>query len=63
MWRDRHDEAWEIIKKLHHEESARAEFTQIVSQAAVDRAESVTFLKMFTKPTWRRRSLLAMFIM
>lgn len=62
------DEAWTIIKRLHHSASdpddafAHAELTQIVRQVEFDRENNVGYIEMFKKPSWRRRSLLAMFI-
>ena len=69
VWKDRREEAWIIMKKLHHDpanssdDDARAEFTQIVRQVDIDKEENPTFYKMFKKPTWRRRSLLVLFLL
>jgi hypothetical protein len=58
-----------VISRLHHdptdplESAARAEHTQIVRQAAHDKAINTSYLEMFRKPSWRRRSLLAMFLL
>lgn len=69
-WQGRRDEAWEGLRKLHYdpvgdpnEEASQAEFQQIVLQVEHDKKENVTFLKMFTAPSWRRRSLTAMFLL
>lgn len=68
MWREKRAEAWEIIRKLHHDPSdpseaaAHAEFTQIVRQVEFDREENTSFYQMFKKPSLRRRSLAAMFL-
>lgn len=69
-WQGRRDEAWEVLRKLHYdpvddpnEEASQAEFQQIVLQVEHDKKENVTFLKMFTVPSWRRRSLTAMFLL
>jgi MFS family permease len=68
-WVDRKDEAWEILRKLHEdprdpdESSARAEFQQIVLQVEYDKQQSVSYIKMFRVPSWRRRSLLAIMLL
>ncbi len=68
VWREKREQAWDIIRKLHHdpsdptEEAARAEFTQIVRQVEFDKEANVSFYQMFKKPSWRRRSLAAMFV-
>ena len=68
VWRRKHAEAWNILRKLHHdasdpaEEAAQAEFNQIVRQVEADKEENPTFLKMLKKPSWRHRSLLVMFL-
>lgn len=58
------------MRKLHYdpvddplEEASQAEFQQIVLQVEHDKKENVTFWKMFTVPSWRRRSLVAMFLL
>ncbi len=63
VWQGKREQAWDILKRLHHDPSspsdadARAEFTQIVRQFELDKEDTVTFLKMFQKPSWRRRSI------
>ncbi|GFF77997.1 probable metabolite transport protein CsbC [Aspergillus lentulus] len=65
----RNDEAWEVVHTLHRDptdfedEAARAEFTQIIRQTDYDKELGYGYMKMFTRPSWRRRSLLAMFLM
>ncbi|KAL6246482.1 hypothetical protein RBB50_006719 [Rhinocladiella similis] len=62
------DEAWEVLKKIHRDpsdaddSSARAEFTQIVRQVEFDKSMKSGYIEMFRKPSWRKRSLLALFI-
>ncbi|KIV93515.1 hypothetical protein PV10_04726 [Exophiala mesophila] len=69
IWRNELDEAWRILKRLHHDpecstdEDARTEFTQIVRQVDVENEEKATFIQMFKKPSWRRRSLLVLFLL
>ncbi|KAH8704794.1 general substrate transporter [Talaromyces proteolyticus] len=64
----RKEEAWGILQKIHHdptdpqETAAHAEFIQIQRQIEFERAEEVSYLKMLTKPSWRKRSLLAFFV-
>jgi hypothetical protein len=63
------EEAWEVIKHLHmspsdpSDDSARAEFTQIVRQVEHDKEEAAGFIAMFKRPTWRRRSLITLFLL
>ena len=68
IWKDRREEALQLLKKLHHDPSdpsengAVAEFTQIVRQVDLDRETSSSFYQLFKRPTWRRRALSAMFL-
>ncbi len=61
-------EAWEVIRRIHHDPTdpgdtaAHAEYTQIVRQVEFDKEQPGGYIEMFRKPSWRRRSLLAMFI-
>lgn len=63
VWRGKTEEAWKIIKRLHHDPlnpsdaDASAEFTQILRQVEMDKEDNPTFWKMFKKPSWRRRSV------
>lgn len=67
-WRGKLEEAWAVVQKLHkdkddpNQEMAHAEFTQIVRQVEAEKEENATFITMFKKPSWRKRSLLAFFI-
>jgi hypothetical protein len=69
VWQNRRDEAWNILKRLHHdplnpsEADAGAEFTQILRQVEMDKEENPTFWKMFKKPSWRRRSMSVFFLL
>jgi Sugar (and other) transporter len=64
----KNEEAWEVLRRIHHnpndhEDSAcHAEYTQIVRQVEFEGQQGVSYLKMFTVPSWRRRSLFAFFI-
>ena len=68
-WIGKNDEAWQVIKRIHHDptdpadSAARAEFIQITRQVEYDKNEKAGYIQMFTKPSWRRRSMLVMFIM
>jgi len=68
-WVNRYDDAWSVIQKIHHdvddptESSARAEFTQITKQVEYDKEQKTGYVEMFRKPSWRKRSLLVMFLM
>ncbi|KAL2802329.1 general substrate transporter [Aspergillus granulosus] len=65
----RKDEAWEVVRTIHRDptdfedDAARAEYTQIIRQTDYDKELGYGYVKMFTRPSWRRRSLLAMFLM
>jgi MFS family permease len=69
IWKGQREQAWTILKRLHHdpriasEADAEAEFTQIVRQVEADKEDEPTFYKMFTKPTWRRRAILVIFLL
>ncbi|KAF2665415.1 general substrate transporter [Microthyrium microscopicum] len=69
VWKDRKDEAWAILRKLHYnsldpeEEEARAEFQQIVLQIEFEKSQEVSYIRMFKVPSWRRRSLTAIFLL
>ncbi len=69
IWKGENEKAWAILQRLHHDPSHAsdsdfmAEFTQIVRQVDIDKEENPTFYKMFKKPSWRRRSLLTMWLL
>ena len=68
-WIGRHDAAREVIERLHRDPNdptnaaAHAEFLQIRAQVEHDKEQKSGYIRMFTKPSWRRRSLLVLFIM
>ncbi|KAK5047231.1 hypothetical protein LTR84_006753 [Exophiala bonariae] len=68
-WRDRLDEAWKILKRLHHdpttlnEDDARSEFNAIVAQLEDEKRENATFIEMLKRPSWRRRCILVIFLL
>jgi MFS family permease len=63
---DKHDEAWKVIEKLHGDpndpenEVARSEFYQMHQQISFDRTVDSSWKHMFTKPSYRKRSIYAM---
>lgn len=60
-WKGRNEEAWALIQRLHGDQAhAHAEFVQITKQVEFDKGHNHSYIAMFTKPSWRRRSLLAM---
>ncbi|KIV79067.1 hypothetical protein PV11_06654 [Exophiala sideris] len=68
-WIGKNDEALKIIKRLHRDlddpdnTAAHAEFMQIRAQVEKDKEQKSGYILMFTKPSWRKRSLLAVFMM
>lgn len=66
---NRNDEALAIIKKIHHDprdpldSAAHAEYIQIMRQVDFDKRQNSSYLQMFKKPSWRKRSLIALFLM
>lgn len=68
VWKGRHDEAWSVLQKLHSDPTddsdtlAHAEFTQVVRQVEFDKRYDVSFWQLFKRPSWRKRSLIAMLL-
>jgi uncharacterized protein YecE (DUF72 family) len=66
LLQDRQDEARDILYRLHADPSdpdneyARSEFYQIKKQIAIDRTLGSSWKVLFTKPSYRKRALLAM---
>jgi hypothetical protein len=62
---DRQEEAWKIIQNIHansadpEDEFARREFYQIRKQIELDRTLDCSWIQMFSRPSYRKRSLLA----
>jgi sugar porter (SP) family MFS transporter len=54
------DEAERILRKLHTPETAAVELVQIRRQMEIDKRLDSSYLSMFTKPTYRKRVILAM---
>jgi len=65
LMQGRSDEAWKVISDLHADPSdpdseyARKEFYQIQKQTEIDRTLNPTWKEMFVKPSYRRRSIMA----
>ena len=57
--RDRYDEARKHLLKLHTEEEAAVELAEIYAQMQIDRTLDSSWRIMFTKPSYRKRSILA----
>ncbi|KPI40243.1 Low-affinity glucose transporter HXT3 [Cyphellophora attinorum] len=61
-------EALDVLRRIHGDPSnpddtfAQAEYTQIVAQTEKDQETTASYLEMFRKPSWRKRSVLALFI-
>jgi hypothetical protein len=68
VWTDRHEEAFAVLQRLHHDSndptnsSAQAEYLQISQQVGFDRQQKAGYWQMFTKPSWRKRSLITLFL-
>lgn len=68
-WSGRNDDAWRVIQRLHHDPNdpgdtaAWAEFVQITKQVEFDKGQKAGYIEMFKKPSWRKRSILVLFIM
>lgn len=68
-WVDKNDEAFKVLERLHRDptdpdnSTAKAEFLQIQAQVQIDKEQKSSYVRMFTKPSWRKRSLLVIFIM
>lgn len=66
---DKHDEAWQVLQRLHHDDTdptdaaAHAEMIQITRQVSFDKQQKAGYVEMFRKPSWRKRSVLVMFLM
>lgn len=69
IWNGRADEAWVVIQKLHldvddsQDVAARAEYIQIQKQVEHDKKFDASYLRMFTVPSWRKRTILAILVM
>ena len=68
IWDGQNARAWEIIQKIHHDPTdnqdlaAHAEHIQIEKQVAYDKETKAGYVQMFTIPSWRKRTLLAILV-
>lgn len=68
IWNGQKDEAWPIIQRLHldpndsQDLAAHAEFTQIDKQVEFDKQFKNGYYEMFTIPSFRKRTLLAILV-
>ena len=68
VWVGQDAKAREILQRIHRDPKdptnsfADAEFIQIVRQIEYDRAQKAGYIQMFKKPSWRKRSMLVMFL-
>ena len=62
------EKAWKVLQRLHHDPNdardtaAHAEFIQVEKQVVYDKGIKSGYVQMFTNPTWRKRSLLAILV-
>lgn len=70
VWKDRKEDALAVIRRLHQvpgsdsrDEFAEAEFLQVCQQVAFDKQHEISYWQMFARPQWRRRTVLAMFML
>jgi len=59
LMNDRYEEAQKNLLKLHTPEEAAVEIAQINAQMQIDRTLPSSYWHMFKKPSYRKRSLLA----
>ncbi|KAG0647515.1 Quinate transporter [Hyphodiscus hymeniophilus] len=57
---DNVDEATKVINRLHHPEEATVELAQMTRQVAIDRTLDSSWIHMFKKPSYRKRSLMGL---
>ncbi|KFY90897.1 hypothetical protein V501_01907 [Pseudogymnoascus sp. VKM F-4519 (FW-2642)] len=57
---DNVDNATKVIRRLHHPEEATVELAQMTRQVAIDRTLDSSWIQMFKKPSYRKRSLMAL---
>jgi hypothetical protein len=49
-----------IMRNLHHPDEAAAELAQMTRQVAIDRTLDSSWVHMFKKPSYRKRSIIAL---
>ncbi|OAG39863.1 hypothetical protein AYO21_05929 [Fonsecaea monophora] len=62
IMQDRSEEALGILQKLHIPTEAQVEYAQIQRQVRADRGLAASWWAMFTKPTYRKRSFMGLFV-
>ncbi len=66
---DRHDDAMRVLTRLHRSKGdpdntfAHKEYLQIKEQHDEDEVNQVTWAQMFTVPSYRKRTVVAAFVM
>ncbi|KAH8702278.1 general substrate transporter [Talaromyces proteolyticus] len=69
LMRGKTDQAWSVIKSIHQDpndpddEYARREFYQMSQQATFDRTVNSSWLQMFKRPSYRKRTLFVICLM
>jgi len=58
--KDRYEEASAVLHKLHTPDEAKVELAQIANQMRIDRTLPSSYWAMFKKPSYRKRSFLAL---
>jgi Sugar (and other) transporter len=67
-WIGQDAKAREILQRIHRDPRdstnsfADAEFIQIVKQIEHDKVQKAGYIQMFIRPSWRKRSVLVMFL-
>ncbi|RFU26560.1 hypothetical protein B7463_g9775, partial [Scytalidium lignicola] len=59
LMNDRYEEARKVLLRSHSDEEATVELAHIQAQMAIDKTLDRSYLHMFKKPSYRKRSLLA----
>jgi hypothetical protein len=68
LTKERTDEAWAIVKRLHgnpndaNDHFAEIEFRQMRKQIELDRTYKTSYKEIFTRPSYRKRALITMFM-
>ncbi|KAK5000699.1 hypothetical protein LTR66_000490 [Elasticomyces elasticus] len=66
--KDRADEAWAVVQRLHvnptdpNDHFAEDEFDQMRRQIELDRTFKTSYKEIFTRPSYRKRALITMFL-
>lgn len=60
LMKDRHEEAREILHRLHEPHEAHKEFVQIDAQMRIDKTLDTSYWIMIKRPSYRKRLLLSL---